>query len=58
MLCGVSQDNQPLEKMLIVQETQKWHWNFSRSISFYVMDQNSQLLFRSVTQELLGLSKF
>ena len=25
----------------IVQGTQKWHWNFSRPSSFYVMDQNS-----------------
>ena len=26
----------------IVQETQKWHWNFSRPSGIQVMDQNSQ----------------
>ena len=41
--------------ILFVQGTQKWHWNFSRPGSFKVMDQNSQMLFGSMTQKQHGL---
>ena len=41
----------------IVQGTQKGHWNFSRPSHFRVVDQNSQILFWSITQEPLCLLK-
>ena len=44
---------------IVYKGTQKWHWNFSwlSNIFFTCMDQNSQKLFWSITQELLGLLK-